>query len=327
MNIGKVPESVLKRSVLKYVKQNITTSEKRADIGCDCALFSEPFGLEQGSATAVYIGRTKYAIIRAMKKVRNNLITAGIALTAVQISIVLSENIYESELRHMMEEAKEYANKHKITILGGHTCVSKDVSAPVITVTGFGWEPAYQQGTIAPEMDIVMTKWIGLEGSAYLAQEQEEKLATRLPLRLIHEVTTYDQHLSIVSEAAIAIKSDICTMHDVSGGGIFRALWELVEGTDVGLKIYLKKIAVKQETIEVCEFFGLNPYELLSGGALLIVTKQGDKLVEELEQAGILATVIGETTDDHDKIIINQHTDGIETRYLDKPKTDEIDRI
>ena len=85
-------------------------------------------------------------------------------------------------------------------------------------------------------------------------------------------------------------------MHDVTEGGIFGALWEMAEASGVGLEIDLKKIPVRQETIEVCEFFGINPYQLISSGCMLMAAEDGNLLVRELEKAGIPATIIGKAT-------------------------------
>lgn len=180
---------------------------------------------------------------------------------------------------------------------------------------------------LVPGMDVVMSKWIGLQGTSKLAKEQKEALLKRLPARFVAEAATYRKYMSIVPEARIAIKEGVCAMHDVSGGGIFRALWELAERAETGIRIDLKKIPVKQETIEICEIFGLNPYELLSGGALLVVTADGEVLVEKLAEAGISAAVIGRLTDDNDRVIVTHGEDGDELRYLDRPRTDEIDKI
>lgn len=59
-------------------------------------------------------------------------------------------------------------------------------------------------------------------------------------------------------------------MHDVTEGGIFGALWEMAEASGVGLDIDLKKIPIRQETIEICEVYDINPYLLISSGAMLI---------------------------------------------------------
>ena len=85
----------------------------------------------------------------------------------------------------------------------------------------------------------------------------------------------------------------------------------------------MKRIPVRQETIEICEFFELNPYELVSGGCLLMVADKGYDLVRELEEEHIPAAVIGKTTGDNDRIVINKE----ERRFLEPRKPDEIYKI
>ena len=82
----------------------------------------------------------------------------------------------------------------------------------------------------------------------------------------------------------------------------------------------LRRIPVRQETIEVCEFFDLNPYELLAGGSALITSPNGGELVRAFEEAGIPAAVIGHTTQGNDRVICH---DG-ESRYLEPANGDEI---
>ena len=85
----------------------------------------------------------------------------------------------------------------------------------------------------------------------------------------------------------------------------------------------LKKIPVKQETIEICEYYDINPYYLYSAGAMLAGTDNGEALVAELAAAGIPAVVIGRVTDGKDRIIRN----GEDVRFLDRPKQDEWYRV
>ena len=76
--------------------------------------------------------------------------------------------------------------------------------------------------------------------------------------------------------------------------------------------------------MEVCNYYDLNPYELLSSGCLLMAAKEdGEALVAELLNAGIPAAIIGSLTDGNDKVITN----GEETRYLDLPKPDQIRQV
>lgn len=85
----------------------------------------------------------------------------------------------------------------------------------------------------------------------------------------------------------------------------------------------MKKISVRQETIEVCENYRLNPYQLTSTGSFLMLAADGKGLAGELRRNGIEAAVIGRTTDNNDKVIRN----GEEIRYIDRPAPDEINKI
>ena len=106
----------------------------------------------------------------------------------------------------------------------------------------------------------------------------------------------------------------------VREGGIFAGLWELAASAGTGIDIALKNIPIRQHTIEVCEFFRLNPYMLRSGGTLLMVSANGERAAAALCEAGIPAAVIGRTTGNNDKII--RYDD--EVRYLEPPKEDEL---
>lgn len=86
------------------------------------------------------------------------------------------------------------------------------------------------------------------------------------------------------------------------------------------MKPDLKKIPVRQETIEVCEFFGINPYQLISSGCMLMAAEDGNLLVRELEKAGIPATIIGKATAGNDRVLLNEE----ERRFLEPPKADEL---
>ena len=85
----------------------------------------------------------------------------------------------------------------------------------------------------------------------------------------------------------------------------------------------MKKLSILQETVEVCEYYRFNPYQLTSTGCLLITTDEGEALADELKQNGIAASVIGKMTDNNDKMLHN----GEEVRYIDRPAPDEILKI
>ena len=258
------------------------------------------------------------------QKCANNLATVGAEPVAAELVIFLPESVEEPELKALMTEAESIATELNIQIIGGQTRVSSAVRQPLATVTGYGIRKAVaapaDAGKQLAGQDIIITKWIGLEGTADLAARNQEGLLTRYPAYLVEEAAAFDRYYSILPEAATAVKSGGCTMHDISEGGVFAALWEMAEGAGVGLTIDMKKLPLRQETVEVCEYCNVNPYELRSGGSLIIATPEGTAVVEALQAEGIPATIVGRFTDSNDRLILNED----ETRYMDRPQRDEI---
>ena len=124
-------------------------------------------------------------------------------------------------------------------------------------------------------------------------------------------------------EAKIAMQHGVHAMHDVTEGGIFGALWEMGAASGVGIVADLDKIPIRQETIELCEVFDINPYLLISSGCMLIGCENGNLLVERLQDAGIPAAVIGRATEGNDRVIRS----GEETRFLEPAGSDELYKI
>lgn len=170
--------------------------------------------------------------------------------------------------------------------------------------------------------EIVMTGYTGLEGTALLANMRREELCTRFPVDFVEQSRKFAKSISILKAAELAWESGAELLHDAAQGGIFGALWELCEKAHCGMEADLRRLPIKQETIEICEYFGLNPYCLRSAGALLIVTKNGEEVAEKLRAEGVNACVIGRLTDSNDRILIN----GEEKRYLERPAQDEYYR-
>lgn len=331
MRLGKIPDSVLKRTVLRQIRTRRQEILHGAGIGEDCAIFAPSDGFVSSVAESAVTGEADMA--RVLIKCANNLATAGARPIAVSISLLLPPKAEEQQLRQLMTAAEDACHQLEMQIAGGHTTVSSHVDCPIVCVTAYGipaWGGDSNIGPggfctrgAKPGQDIVLTKWIALEGTAVLAGLKREQLRERYPAHLVEEAAGFDRCLSIIPEAAVAVKSGVRIMHDASEGGILAALWELAESSGVGLTIDLRKIPIRQETVEVCEFCEVNPYALASGGCLVLAADHGDALVEELARNQIPAVVIGQITDSHDRLIYNAG----EKRYLDKPAQDEIYRF
>lgn len=323
MKLGKISDSILKRTVLKQIKFHRDEIISGAGVGEDCAVFAAMTGEHVVSCMQEGVVYGPDHMAGLVIKCANNLATAGAEPFACMITYLLPERASEEKLKKLMESASHTAKKLGMEVAGGQTTVSPHVTEKIAVVTGYGKvkEGAYYVTKGAkPGQDIVISKWIGLEGTALLAKNRAQELCERYPAYMIEEAKGFDQYLSVIPEAATAVKSGVGVMHDASEGGIMAALWELADSSGVGLNIDLKKIPIRQETVEVCEFCNVNPYELLSGGCLVMTAQDGEALVQDLQREGIPAVVVGRVTDSNDRVIYNED----EKRYLDKPKVDEI---
>lgn len=326
MDIGKISESVLKRSVLKQIKRRRNEVLVGPGVGEDCSVIKlnedEVFVISTDPITGTVKDIGKLAVHITANDISSN----GAEIIGIMLSILLPQGTKESELKSMMQEIEMVCSSLNIEVLGGHTEVTEAVNQPIITVTGVGKMPKeYMIKTkgIKPEQEIVMTKWAGLEGTAIIASKKEEELKAKYTSEFISGAIHFIDHISVVKEAMIGRRMGVTSMHDVTEGGIFGALWELGEASHVGMEVDLKKIPLRQETVEICEFYNLNPYQLISSGVMLMVTDKANALVEELKKNNIPAAVIGRILKGNDRVVINED----EKRFLAPPKSDELYKV
>ena len=326
MKVGKISEVALSRAVFKQLKNRREEVLFGGAIGEDCAAMK----LEKGEICVVSsnpvtgAGRIQGAL--AVYSAVNNLVTSGAEAVGVMMTILLPEDFKESRLIELSEQIEEVCQELHIQVMGGHTEVTVAVNEPVFSVTAIGKakkdELRRAKGAKA-DQDIVMSKWIGMEGSVSIVAAKEKELLDRFPKAMIDQIKKMLPNCCVNVEAALAVKSGVSAMHDISSGGIYGALYELSEAAGVGLEIDLRAIPIKQETVEICEYLGLNPYYLKSGGSMLMVCDHGQELVRLLEKEGIYAAVIGRTTSENAKAVINEG----EVSYLERPKADELLKV
>lgn len=326
MNVGKVSESVLKRSVFKQIHKRRQEVILGPEIGEDCAMVA--FGPDDFCvlSTDPITGTTKDIGSLAVHVTVNDLAANGAEPIGIMVSLLLPEGTGEEILKGIMRDINHVCEALEMDVLGGHTEVTKAVTQPIITVTGVGKANRNTRiinSEAKPDMDVVMTKWAGVEGTAIIGAEKEEELRGKFHKAFVDQALGFKAYISVLPESRIAIKYDAVAMHDATEGGVFGALWELGASANVGLEIYLDAIPIRQETIEICEHYDINPYKLISSGVLLIVTKKGTDLVNALKAAGIDGCIIGKTTADSKRVVIQEDTH----RVLEPAKSDELYKV
>lgn len=337
MKIGKLPENIYKRSVLKELRYKRKEIISGAGIGNNCAVFS-PVKEDVVTSMAFMAGKADQIGLAAVHRAVNQIAASGAEPVALTGVLLLTEETPEEELKIVVHQMEKTCEEIEIQVAGLDVSVIPDTRVSqidhlMLTITCIGkfsgkekYLPPDQKmwgGYAKPEQDVVLTKWAGLEGTYLIARNKEKELRERFSAEYIEEAKGFDRYLSIIPEAATAMESGVGTMHNVSEGGIFGALWEMAERSGVGLEIELKKIPIRQETVEICNYFDINPYALLSSGCLLMTADNGYELAESLHKEGISAAVIGRTTDSNDRLIINEE----EKRFLTPAQQDEYFKL
>ena len=167
-----------------------------------------------------------------------------------------------------------------------------------------------------------MAGWAGLEGSAILVRERADHLRKHIPELFLKNITELASQADIGVINRVAEKEGASAIMEMNEGGVFGALWDMGAASDVGFEVDIKKILIRQESIEVCEIFDINPYLLRSGGAVLIGAGCGSRVADRLTEEGIISSVIGYVTEDAGRVVKN----GDSRRYLEPRHPDELDR-
>ncbi|MBE5960794.1 MAG: hypothetical protein E7256_05315 [Lachnospiraceae bacterium] len=325
MKLGKVKHTIVDRSIVKNLKHTRKEVLEKPGVGVDAARIEMETGSTIVTAIATVAGKDRFGMDLAIHRAVNNVYVKGGRPIGVSLAITFPEFAEEARLKEVMERANIVCAQLGIDIIGGHTTVLKAVKEMVITVSAIGEAAVSNEEykvdrSQTKDADIVLTKWVGMEATILLTNAKMQELNTRYTKTFLEGGSRLYEHLSLKPEMDAIKEESYLFLHDVGEGGIFGALWELGEYLHAGMEVNLKNIPMKQETVEVCDFYDLNPYMLQSGGSMLIVTKAAGKLIDKLEQAGIKAAVIGHLTDGNDRIVKNED----ETRFIEPFRFDEI---
>lgn len=283
--------------------------------------------------TGTYYGSMRDTGAYALFILANELASRGVYAASAEAQISIPADMDRSRINsvrnHMKRAAKKLSEEgfdvKELQITGG---IQTALRVPAVRVTAAGTtdrEACLQNVCLSAYagQDILLAGWIGLEGMLRIIGEKEAELRERFAPSFLRQMKSYDSQVCGLRKIAAAEETGISVMRQITEGGILAALWRLSEETGLGLDLDMKRIAVRQETVEVCEHFRLNPYQLTSGGSFLMLAKNGEAAAAALKQRDIQAAVIGQLTDSNDKVIHN----GEDVRYIDRPAPDELMKI
>ena len=330
MKVGNMSQTVWRRSVLKQLNIDETYALLRPVEGERCTAARAEDTKIRVSATAEVTGTlpvmTEYALLRAV----NDVVCRGGKPRDAELRLTFPPSAEEADVRTAVGCAQMYCEKAGLRFIGVQAQVNPAVNRILasVTVSGLTDESGLvRMQDAAAGQEIVLCGYAGLEGSLQILEEHEGELKERFVPAFVRQMKDLKHCLEqaeVLQKLCIQRKDkeegfSVFAMQQAAGGGVFAALWELGEAAGIGFEIDLKKIPIRQETVELCEYYQLNPYQMTSAGCILLLTDKADALVAFLEKQGVRAGRLGITTEGKARVI----TSGEEQRYLERPAPDE----
>ena len=177
-------------------------------------------------------------------------------------------------------------------------------------------------GLLSEDQEIVVVGAIGLDAMKNLLTGERERLEERFSSVFLWHADKLRSSCAITEPVResqlwkLAEQKGASGRIEVGEEGFLASLWKIAEASGVGMHIDLRKIPVRQETIEICEEFDINPYEAACGGAFIAGFANAYGFLEECGRLGIPAAVIGLTNGENARLLYS----GEGFRYLDRPR-------
>jgi hydrogenase maturation factor len=325
---GKIPNPVVNKLISKFHNKDprVLLGPQVGEDTAHISFGSKTLILTSDPITFVDENIEKYSLqINA-----NDIATSGALPKWFLATVLFSENTSEDSIYKTFKRLNEAANQINVTIVGGHTEITKGLSQTIICGTMIGEIEASRAIKTSDANigdDILLYGFIGIEGTSILAENYSEKLSSlQINQSVINNAKKLIKNpgISIVEPAIIASSTNLVTsMHDVTEGGISTALNEIANASKKGILVHKNKIPILKETQEICSKLKLDPLGLISSGALLITTSKNNsfKLIEKLKKEGFELKKIGEVTNDSEILFIDENGDKIPVKNFYK---DEI---
>jgi len=171
---------------------------------------------------------------------------------------------------------------------------------------------------------ILVAGTAGLSGAFEIAKARENELMKRFPSWLLERLKNPYPDEKKENEVKELLK-DADFFIECGEGGVMTGLWDLSKALNKGFEIDIMKIPIRQEVVEISEFFHIDPYRLQSFGTFILAGDDPIALMEKAKHAGLDSEIIGKIIDGKDKILYFD-TDS-ELRYLDRPRRDELYKV
>ncbi len=252
----------------------------------------------------------------------NDIVCTGGVPYGFLATIIVPPNYQYSDIVEIQKQISEKCQEFGISVLGGHTEISSVVNTPIVSGHMIGFVP---EQYLVPNMlqlghKILVIGNIGSEGIGIIVDSSKEIINDILDKKEIKQAKEIGSKISVM-EIVLDLNKKFkpALFHDVTEGGLYGGLYELIKYTKYGIKLY-NEPPVLDLTKKLAKWLDFNPYYLISSGALIVSTKSDkvESIKKYLDSCQIPNTIIGEVTEEQGILRDNKGN------KLDEPKGDDI---
>lgn len=332
LNIGKLPGQLLDRLVDTYRTISDPDVLVTPGYGRDAAAIdvggAAPIIVKSDPITFTTDSAARYLVaVNA-----NDIACLGGIPRWFSVVLLLPVKTRTSDVEELFADLQAACNEAGVSVIGGHTEVTSGVTRPLFVGTMLGI--AGPRGVLVPGGakagdDLLLTKWIGIEGAALLARERTRELTAALGAALTTRAAKLLRHpgIAISNDAQAVLEVDgVTALHDPTEGGVATAIHELASASGCGAEVLASAIPILPETRAICDHFGIDPLGLLSSGTLLVAVQphRRPSVERAATNRGIPIAHIGKITDSTQGITMIGEQGRTDLRRFD---SDEVTRV
>ena len=109
-----------------------------------------------------------------------------------------------------------------------------------------------RDGEMRPGQDLIMAGYAGLDGACGIARARRDELERRFCSAFLKQLAG-SPGPSPVIWAGEHLGADITAYEVLGEGGVLAALWNLSGVFNAGIEFDLRRIPIRQATVEICE--------------------------------------------------------------------------
>jgi len=255
----------------------------------------------------------------------NDIASNGVKPLGMLFTVLLPTNTTEMEIEALTDDLTETCRQLNVSVLGGHTEVTAVVNQPVVSAVAIGRQPKadfLNRKKIQAGMDLLVTKTLGLEGTAVLCRELEATLVKKLGAELVAAGAELMNSISVLRDGLMAGSLGVTGMHDITEGGLLGAVWEMVRTENLGARVYGDDLPILPVTEQVAGVFGLDVLRLISSGSMLMAAENGTEIARTMTEQGIPTQVVGKVLAEP-RLEIEQNG---QLSTIEPPRQDELYR-